>query len=105
VQAGTVWINTYKQFSISTPFGGWRDSGLGREKGRWASAVHGAEEHVLGHQRAAHRLGRLTTGVNIMSVLGIDEITYGDDLALPPASSSTGAWPEAESADGWCSNA
>jgi betaine-aldehyde dehydrogenase len=37
VQAGTVWINTYKQFSISTPFGGWRDSGLGREKG-WASS-------------------------------------------------------------------
>ena len=34
VQAGTVWINTYKQFSVSTPFGGWRDSGLGREKGR-----------------------------------------------------------------------
>ncbi len=33
VQAGTVWINTYKQFSASTPFGGWRDSGLGREKG------------------------------------------------------------------------
>ena len=34
MQAGNVWINTYKQFSISTPFGGWRDSGLGREKGR-----------------------------------------------------------------------
>ncbi len=34
VQAGTVWINTYKQFSVATPFGGWRDSGLGREKGR-----------------------------------------------------------------------
>ncbi len=34
VQDGTVWINTYKQFSISTPFGGWRDSGFGREKGR-----------------------------------------------------------------------
>ncbi|WP_454742911.1 aldehyde dehydrogenase [Cupriavidus necator] len=34
VQAGSVWINTYKQFSIATPFGGWRDSGLGREKGR-----------------------------------------------------------------------
>jgi betaine-aldehyde dehydrogenase len=26
--------NTYKQFSISTPFGGWRDSGIGREKER-----------------------------------------------------------------------
>ncbi|MEU5087759.1 aldehyde dehydrogenase family protein [Streptomyces sp. NPDC021356] len=34
VEAGTVWINTYKQFSISTPFGGMKDSGLGTEKGR-----------------------------------------------------------------------
>jgi betaine-aldehyde dehydrogenase len=34
LNAGTVWINTYKQFSISTPFGGWKDSGMGREKGR-----------------------------------------------------------------------
>ncbi|OAN56742.1 aldehyde dehydrogenase [Sphingobium sp. TCM1] len=34
IAAGTVWINTYKQFSISTPFGGVRESGLGREKGR-----------------------------------------------------------------------
>ena len=34
LETGTVWINTYKQFSISTPFGGWKDSGTGREKGR-----------------------------------------------------------------------
>ena len=34
IDAGTVWINTYKQFSIATPFGGMKDSGLGREKGR-----------------------------------------------------------------------
>lgn len=34
IRAGTVWINTYKQFSISTPFGGDGDSGIGREKGR-----------------------------------------------------------------------
>ncbi len=34
VEAGTVWINTYKQFSSSTPFSGWKDSGLGSEKGR-----------------------------------------------------------------------
>jgi acyl-CoA reductase-like NAD-dependent aldehyde dehydrogenase len=34
IEAGTVWINTYKQFSISTPFGGTKESGLGREKGR-----------------------------------------------------------------------
>lgn len=34
IEAGTIWINTYKLFSISTPFGGFKDSGLGREKGR-----------------------------------------------------------------------
>ena len=34
IKAGTVWHNTYKQFSISTPFGGDGDSGIGREKGR-----------------------------------------------------------------------
>lgn len=34
LQVGTVWINTYKMFSISTPFGGQKMSGIGREKGR-----------------------------------------------------------------------
>ena len=34
IAAGTVWVNTYKQFSISTPFSGTKDSGLGTEKGR-----------------------------------------------------------------------
>ena len=33
LEAGTVWINTYKVFAISTPFGGFKESGLGREKG------------------------------------------------------------------------
>ncbi|WP_353194474.1 aldehyde dehydrogenase [Pusillimonas noertemannii] len=32
IDAGTVWINTYKQLSIAAPFGGNRDSGTGREK-------------------------------------------------------------------------
>ncbi|KQZ75617.1 aldehyde dehydrogenase [Nocardioides sp. Root151] len=34
IRAGTVWMNTYKQFSISTPFSGLKDSGIGTEKGR-----------------------------------------------------------------------
>nr|WP_067288197.1 aldehyde dehydrogenase [Marinobacterium profundum] len=34
LEAGTIWINTYKKFSISAPFGGFKESGLGREKGR-----------------------------------------------------------------------
>jgi len=33
LDVGTVWINTYKQLSIATPFGGFKDSGMGREKG------------------------------------------------------------------------
>lgn len=33
LETGLVWINTYKQLSISTPFGGFKDSGIGREKG------------------------------------------------------------------------
>lgn len=33
VRAGTVWINTYRQNSVSTPFGGFKQSGLGRERG------------------------------------------------------------------------
>ncbi len=33
IKAGTVWINTYKQLSIASPFGGFKQSGLGREKG------------------------------------------------------------------------
>ena len=33
LEAGMVWINTYKQFSTSAPFGGFKESGLGREKG------------------------------------------------------------------------
>ena len=34
LHTGTVWINTYKLFSVSTPFGGTKQSGVGREKGR-----------------------------------------------------------------------
>lgn len=33
LEAGTVWVNTYKDLSISTPFGGMKQSGLGQEKG------------------------------------------------------------------------
>ena len=34
LEVGTVWVNDYKKFSASTPFGGFKDSGIGREKGR-----------------------------------------------------------------------
>ncbi len=33
LRAGTVWINNYRSTSYTTPFGGFKDSGLGREGG------------------------------------------------------------------------
>ncbi|KAI8424183.1 hypothetical protein MSG28_002768 [Choristoneura fumiferana] len=33
VEAGNVWINTYLASTAQTPFGGFKDSGVGREKG------------------------------------------------------------------------
>lgn len=36
IQAGTVWVNTYRAVSFMSPFGGYKDSGLGRENGSHA---------------------------------------------------------------------
>ena len=33
LQAGTVWINTYRAVSYLSPFGGYKRSGIGRENG------------------------------------------------------------------------
>jgi aldehyde dehydrogenase (NAD+) len=33
VQAGTVWVNTYRATVPQSPFGGYKASGLGRESG------------------------------------------------------------------------
>lgn len=47
LEAGTVWVNTYKMFSISTPFSGIKDSGIGTEKGR-----HGIRNYM--HQKSLY---------------------------------------------------
>jgi len=33
IEAGTVWVNTYRQASFNVPFGGYKRSGIGRENG------------------------------------------------------------------------
>eukprot|EP01087_Luapelamoeba_hula_P015944 TRINITY_DN483_c0_g1_i1.p1 TRINITY_DN483_c0_g1~~TRINITY_DN483_c0_g1_i1.p1 ORF type:complete len:515 (-),score=111.75 TRINITY_DN483_c0_g1_i1:222-1703(-) len=35
VRAGTVWVNTYDAFSPAAPFGGYKQSGIGRELGEY----------------------------------------------------------------------
>jgi aldehyde dehydrogenase (NAD+) len=36
LRAGTVWINTYRAVSVTAPFGGYKQSGIGRENGQEA---------------------------------------------------------------------
>lgn len=36
LQAGIIWVNSWLVRDLRTPFGGFKDSGLGREGGRWS---------------------------------------------------------------------
>ncbi|KAI8369237.1 aldehyde dehydrogenase domain-containing protein [Radiomyces spectabilis] len=36
LQAGTVWVNCYNELDYQTPFGGYKQSGIGRENGEYA---------------------------------------------------------------------
>jgi len=36
LEAGTVWINSYDNFDMAAPFGGYKESGFGREKSEYA---------------------------------------------------------------------
>jgi (Z)-2-((N-methylformamido)methylene)-5-hydroxybutyrolactone dehydrogenase len=41
LEAGSVWVNTYRDISYTTPFGGYKKSGIGRENG-----VEGIREYL-----------------------------------------------------------
>jgi acyl-CoA reductase-like NAD-dependent aldehyde dehydrogenase len=41
IEAGTVWVNQHTLVEPDAPFGGWKASGVGRERGRW-----GLEEYL-----------------------------------------------------------
>jgi len=41
IRAGVLWANTYNKFDPSSPFGGYKESGMGREGG-----LHGLKEYV-----------------------------------------------------------
>jgi acyl-CoA reductase-like NAD-dependent aldehyde dehydrogenase len=44
LRAGVVWANTFNKFDPASPFGGYKESGYGREGGR-----HGLEAYLKGH--------------------------------------------------------
>ena len=47
LQAGQVWVNTYRQLAVQAPFGGFKDSGYGREKGEAALGEYLASKNVM----------------------------------------------------------
>lgn len=46
IEAGTAWINSYKSLSIATPFGGMKESGVGREKGRQGLRLYQEQKSI-----------------------------------------------------------
>jgi len=53
LQAGTVWINHYNDYAMNVPFGGYKQSGIGRELGKYALANYTSIKSVninLGNQ-------------------------------------------------------
>jgi len=46
VRSGTMWINDYHVFSDHCPFGGYKQSGVGRELGRWGLEEYTELKHV-----------------------------------------------------------
>ncbi len=46
IQAGTVWVNTYRMISYLSPFGGYKQSGIGRESGQNAIYEYLQEKSV-----------------------------------------------------------
>jgi len=42
IKAGVIWTNTFNKFSPASPFGGYKESGFGREGG-----IQGIKEYLL----------------------------------------------------------
>ncbi|KAF7337809.1 NAD-dependent aldehyde dehydrogenase [Mycena sanguinolenta] len=54
VQAGTIWVNCYNHFNVGVPFGGYRQSGIGRELGEYA--LHHYTNVKAVHINLGHRM-------------------------------------------------
>ena len=47
IRAGTVWVNTYRAVAVQAPFGGFKDSGFGRERGEVALDEFTSTKNVM----------------------------------------------------------
>jgi len=46
IETGTVWINDYHLINVRFPFGGYKQSGVGRELGKWGLAEYHEIKHI-----------------------------------------------------------
>ena len=46
VQAGTVWVNGYDMFDPAVPFGGYKQSGIGKEMGKTAIDLYTQDKSI-----------------------------------------------------------
>ncbi len=66
LQAGTVWINDWHAFDLRAPFGGYKQSGIGRELGRWGFESYQQLKHIGENpalERATHPHLAVLSGV------------------------------------------
>jgi len=47
IKAGTVWVNTYNSFDTAQPFGGYKQSGIGRELGEYALEMYSEVKTIM----------------------------------------------------------
>ncbi|MGE5091175.1 MAG: aldehyde dehydrogenase family protein [Bacillota bacterium] len=79
LQAGTVWINCTNVFDAASGFGGYRESGFGREGGR-----EGLREYVKYAWEAEGREGERTAGSVMASVPAPTRSGSPEPSTLPP---------------------
>ena len=46
IRAGTIWINDYHLINAEAPFGGYKQSGIGRELGEWGLKEYLETKHI-----------------------------------------------------------
>ena len=47
IKTGRIWVNTYNQFPVGAPFGGYKESGIGRETHKMALEAYQQTKNVL----------------------------------------------------------
>lgn len=70
LRAGVVWANTYNRFDPSSPFGGYKESGYGREGGRHGLAAYLAPARRAGAPAAVAAGASAAAGIDASATAG-----------------------------------